>query len=94
MYPGMELEGVRPLLAIKLLSHKAALVADFVLRNKEHELVVEADVCICILGPKHRGVLNKQRVPPAEGHLCSMRWSDWWASDLQRAFRVNLVVTC
>lgn len=73
MYRGMELEGVRPLLAIKLLSHKAALVTDFVLRSREHELVVETDVCICILGPKHGGVLNKQCVPSAEGHLCSMR---------------------
>lgn len=94
VYPGMEIEGVRPLLAIKLLSHKAASLRDFVLRNREHELAAKADVCICILGPKHRGALNKQHVPSAEGHLCSMRWSDWWASGLQRAFRVNLAVTC
>lgn len=52
MYPGMELEGVRPLLAIELLSHKAALVTDFVLRSREHELVAEADICVCILGPR------------------------------------------
>lgn len=61
MYPGMELEGVRPLLAVKLLSHKAALVTDFVLRSREQEPVVEADVCVCILGPRCRVVLNKQR---------------------------------
>lgn len=62
----MELEGVRPLLAIKLLSHKAALVTGFVLGSREHELVVEAD--ICIFGPS-RSVLNKQRVSSPEGHF-------------------------
>lgn len=87
MYPGMEIEGVRPLLAIKLLFLKAASVKDFVLRSRGHELAaVEADVCVCILDPKHGGVLNKQRVPSAGGHLCSLRRSDWWASGLQRAF--------
>lgn len=75
----MELEGVRLLLAINLFSHKAALVMHFVLRSREYEQVVEADVSICILGLKHGGVL-KQCVPSAEGYFCSMRQ----ASSLQR----------
>lgn len=44
MYPVVELKGVRPLRAIKLLSHKAALVTHFVLRSRERELVVVAEI--------------------------------------------------